>query len=353
MLAACTGGPPASGLPSQEALRPAGDAWTRAKLAARVPLDVDFVASRAAPLRVYQPDWAGPVLFAPGARPLKIPERRFSVVEGEWTVPPASPTINCSNPQEQTDGSSLWIALDGWMATYVAHVKKGGKWHAYDSSDVLQAGTESDVPCYHGGAPKSYPTSAYFWIEWSGVRNIAVTRGSRNLVVKAGDKIYVRIAAATTGPEAWQRATLSFVNETTGFYLPPRTFHSGCVDCGSPYQRRATLLGNTAEWMTEATFYDYDDPRLTNPLDDFGHVAMAGAVVTDQDGARYTAGRPGTATPNVDWMTWQAVPLSENGTLLACSRIAGPESVSFARAPYVIATPGQQGQLEPKPQRCH
>ncbi len=51
-------------------------------------------------------------------------------------------------------------------------------------------------------------------------------------------------------------------------------------------------------------------------------------------------------------MTWNGVPLDDDGTLLACSYINGARRATFDRAPYVIATPGQQGQLEPKPKNC-
>jgi hypothetical protein len=317
------------------------------------PLDATFVPQPANDIpRVYQPDWAGPVLFAPDQKPLRIPAHRFRIVEGEWIVPKARPTINCSNPHEPEDGSSLWIAIDGWSATFIAHYKKDGKWHTYPSTDILQAGTESDVPCYHGGPLRDYQTSAFFWIEWAGVRNIAVTRRHRNLIVHPGDKIYVRIEAATTGPHAWREATLWFVNETTGYALPPRTFHSGCVDCGTPFQRPAKLFGNTAEWMAEATFYDYGHKSWPNTLDDFGDVKMTRVFATDQDGVTYDLAHPAGAKLNVDWMTWNAVPLSQNGTLLACAYIDAARQATFARAPYVIATPGQQGELEPKPQNC-
>jgi hypothetical protein len=303
--------------------------------------------------RVYQPDWAGPVLFAPGQKPLRIPEHRFRVVEGEWTVPKAKPTINCSNPSEQEDGSSLWIAIDGWSATFKAHVKgKDGKWHTYPSTDILQAGTESDVPCYHGGPLSRYHTSAYFWIEWSGVRNIAVTRRHRNLTVAPGDTIRVRIEVETSGPRAWREATLTLVDTTTGYAVPPRTFESGCIDCGTPFSRPATLFGNTVEWITEATFYSAIQRSLPNTLDDFGTVEMTHVFATDQDGITYDLTHPQGALPNIDWMTWNGIPLSENGTLLACSSVAGAREATFARAPYVIATPGQQGELEPKPQHC-
>jgi hypothetical protein len=312
-----------------------------------------LVPAATAPKRVYQPDWAGPVLFAPGQISMKIPAHRFCAVEGEWIVPFAKPTINCSNRDEPTDGSSLWIALDGWSGTFKAHFKRGGKWHTYDSTDILQAGSESDVPCYHGGPLEKYKTSSYFWIEWAGVKNIPVTPHHRNLTLRPGDKIYVRIAADTSGPRAWQQATLWLVDETSGFSLPPRTFHSGCVDCGTPFARPATLFGNTAEWIVEATFYSSYKSSLPNTLDDFGNVQMTHVDATDADGRTYDLTRPLGATPNVDWMTWNGVPLSENGTLLACATIDGPREVTFARAPYAIATPGDQGKLEPKPKRCH
>ena len=302
--------------------------------------------------RIYQPDWTGPVLFAPGERPLRIPAHRFYRVEGEWTVPKALPTINCSNPNEPTDGSSLWIALDGWSATFKAHFRgKDGKWHTYDSTDILQAGSESDVPCYAGGPLSRYHTSAYFWIEWAGTKNIAVTHHHRYLALHPGDKIDLRIEAKTSGPHAWREATLSLVNETTHQNVQ-RTFRSRCIDCGTPFQRRATLFGNTAEWMVEATFYSSIHPWLPNTLDNFGSVRMSRVYATDQDGVTYDLTRPGDARLNVDWMTWNGVPLARNGTLLACSTIDGPREATFARAPYVIATPGQQGKLEPKPQHC-
>jgi hypothetical protein len=303
--------------------------------------------------RVYQPDWAGPVLFAPNQVPLRIPAHRFCAVEGEWIVPAAKPTINCYDRHEPTDGSSLWIAIDGWSATFRAHAKRrNGTWYTYPSTDILQAGSESDVPCYNGGPLEKYKTTAYFWIEWSGVRNIRVTSHRRNLPLHPGDRIYVRIAATTSGPHAWQRATLWLVNETTGVAIPPRTFDSGCIDCGTRFQRPATLFGNTAEWMTEATFYSSDNPKWPNTLDDFGNVEMARVDAIDQDGVTYDVTQPGGAIANVDWMTWNGVPLGQQGTLLACVAIDGRRKVTFERAPYAIATPGQQGNLEPKPRGC-
>jgi hypothetical protein len=312
--------------------------------------NADGLATVGAVKRIYQPDWAGPVFFAPGQKPLKIPLHRFCSVEGEWIVPKARPTINCSNKWEQTDGSSLWIAIDGWSATFKAHQKKDGKWQTYNSTDILQAGSESDVPCYHGGNPDDYPTHAYFWIEWAGTHNIRVVK-HRTLELHAGDLIDVRLVADTTGSHAWQRATLYLDNKTTGLHVV-RSFDSGCIDCGNPYQRPATLFGNTAEWIVEATFYSSDHRGLTNPLDDFGRVTMDRVTAIDDQGVTYDLTGGQGARRNIDWMTWNGVPLNEKGTLLACATIDDAHTATFARAPYVIATPGQQGKLEPKPQNC-
>ena len=81
-------------------------------------------------------------------------------------------------------------------------------------------------------------------------------------------------------------------------------------------------------------------------------MTLSDAVATDQDGIVYEPGNPGAAKPNIDWMTWDGTPLDQGGTLWACSYIDGPTTTSFVRAPYVVATPGQQGDLEPKPKHC-
>jgi hypothetical protein len=332
--------------------------WLRVVRSIRAPLDVGFLAvpapaAVATSTPAMTPDWAGAILTAPDAVAMEVPAHRFAGIEGEWIVPKARPTITCSNPSEQTDGSSLWIAIDGWMSDYIAHEKqKDGSYRTYRSADILQAGSESDVPCRRDASDASGPTSSYFWIEWSGTRNIAVTPGHTNLTVRAGDVIYVRIAAVTTGADAWKKATVWFANETTGYYIPARTFDAGCIDCGTPYQRSATLFGDTAEWMTEATFYSAQSPALPNTLDDFGNVTMTSAFAKDQTGVTYEPGRSGTASVAIDWMTWNGVGLARGGTLLACTEIADPRTLTFSRAPYVIVSPGDQGNEGPVPSPC-
>jgi Peptidase A4 family len=168
--------------------------------------------------------------------------------------------INCYFPPEQTDGSSIWIALDGWGLTL-----NTAPW-----TDILQAGTETDVPCSNGPASQS---SAYFWIEWNGTKNITTWP------VNVGDQIHVRIAATTTGPNAWQEATVYLDNLTTQ-QSRSITFHSGCLICGNP-PVPATLFGNTAEWVVETTFYSATDKCWLNTLNDFGIVQITNMSVTD------------------------------------------------------------------------
>ena len=50
--------------------------------------------------------------------------------------------------------------------------RKNGKWHTYPSTDILQAGSESDVPCYKGGPLEKYKTIRVFLDRVVGVRNI-------------------------------------------------------------------------------------------------------------------------------------------------------------------------------------
>lgn len=317
---------------------------------------------------VYQPSWAGYILYAPGYVPLQVPAARFQAIEAEWTVPSALPTINCKpvvgtdtsnggtstdagdaakKRRERTDGSSIWIALDGWGETFTD--PKGNA-----STDLLQAGTETDVGCLkEGGSPG--PASAFFWIEWDGVSNVRVTKKHLNLPVEVGDRVHVRIAVDTEGPDAWQAATVYFENETTG-YSHATHFLSGCIiynsagGCAQP-ETRATLFGNTAEGIVETTFYDFNNSQLPNTLNNFGTVTVTNFTVMDDQGNTYTPAAPGGAQQEIDWMTFNGNSLASGDTLLACAAIS-PKDVTLWRAPYKVVRPGDQGSLKPKPQTC-
>ena len=49
-------------------------------------------------------------------------------------------------------------------------------------------------------------------------------------------------------------------------------FHSGCIVCKGPDPKRATLFGNSAEWVVETTFYGTKKDPLPNTgwLAEFG-----------------------------------------------------------------------------------
>jgi hypothetical protein len=297
-------------------------------------------AQDSSPSRVYTLGWAGYVLYSPGEVNLEIPHHRFQTIEGEWIIPSALPTINCSlrnkkgQVLEPTDGSSIWVGLDGWGETYREP-------DGTPSTDILQAGSETDVPCWNG---HPQPASTYFWIEWDGTRNIPI-----NWPVDIGDQIHVRISVDTDGPDAWQSATVYLDDETTKKSYS-KSFHSGCLYkyCGKD-KVDATLFGNTAEWVVETTFYSSPLP-LT--LDNFGITKVTNISVTDNEGNVYTPATPRGGKQQIDWMTWNGTPLDDDGTLLACAAITGSQSLTLSRAPYKIVKPGDQGNLEPKPQTC-
>jgi len=276
---------------------------------------------------VYQNGWAGFILYAPDSLSPngQPPKERFKSIEAEWVVPNAAPSINCdltgwfeyggrwSNqvvvPQ---DGSSVWLGIDGWI-------------YEGERSDVLQAGSETVVNCWDG---KALPRAqASFWIEWAGTKNIPVDWP--NHVVRVGDRIHVTITAKTEGADAWQYATVTLENKTreqqTGHpHIYTKGFRSGCLTQNGQCTGHATLFGNTAEWVAEINFDEWqycperpsghscpNPQNAPNTLSNFdGSIHKFGAVevteisVTDVDGNVYTSSGYGNATPEIDWMTW-------------------------------------------------
>jgi hypothetical protein len=341
---------------------------------------------------VYQTGWAGYIFYAPGSLQSRTatPTTPFKTIEAEWIVPSAGPSINCdltgwfqnnngtwSNgvvvPQ---DGSSIWVGLDGWLSDGA----KGA------NTDILQAGTESTVDCWSAGPLPA--ASADFWIEWDGTRNIPHSDWPKP-VVDIGDLIDVTITAKTDGDDAWQYATVTLENKTreqqTGQpALYTKSFPSGCLTentskCQIPH---ATLFGNTAEWVAEINFDEWQycpeqQPKgqpcpnllwapntlsnFTDSTSEFGTVPMSNISVTDINGNIYTPGTPGTAIPEIDWMTVTGkgpevaqgqYEYAADNALLACATMTGPQSMLLARAPYSVVEVGDQGQIPYKPLTC-
>jgi peptidase A4-like protein len=311
------------------------------------------VAQPPVPATTWQCCWAGYVLYPQGQVPLVPPSNPFTIIEGEWVVPNAAPTIDCSDLSEQTDGSSIWVALDGWSDTFRDP-------NGTADTDILQAGTETDVPCWATDPPTGpQPATAYFWIEWDGLANIPVAPGKQTVPVPIGDTVHVRISVDTT---TWQQATVFFEDKTPGGQINQTyttTFPSGCL---APYYcgpkngvRYATLFGNSAEWIVETTFYaTQQQPNLPNTLDNFGTVQMTKMSVTDINGNVYSPDSSLNAKQEIDWMSWTGNGdiTATGNALLACAAVTAPHSMTLSRAPYTITYPGGQGRLEPKPQNC-
>lgn len=143
-------------------------------------------------------NWSGAAVFAPANKPYRF-------VGGQWTVP---------SPNAPADGSyyaSEWVGIDGW-----------------NSSDVLQAGTETQIT-------KIWfitATQVYTWWEWFPAGEVKIS----NLPVSPGDVMYCLICADST-----THATVSFSNQSTGVGTR--------FDIAAP--SRTALTGNVAEWIVE------------------------------------------------------------------------------------------------------
>jgi hypothetical protein len=158
-------------------------------------------------------NWSGAVDFSAKGKP-------YRWVAGQWTVP---------NPHAPGSGAyyaSEWVGIDGW-----------------GSSDVLQAGTETQVTHVLWFTV----ANVYTWWEWFPAGEVAIT----NLPVSPGDVMYCLICVNST-----TSATVYFSNQATGV----STSFTITAPSGT------TLAGNSAEWVVErptvngsvASLTDYD-----------------------------------------------------------------------------------------------
>jgi hypothetical protein len=143
-------------------------------------------------------NWSGATVFSSAGKP-------YGFVGGQWTVP---------SPNSTADGvyyASEWVGIDGW-----------------NSSDVLQAGTETQITKVLFITIKQ----VYTWWEWFPAGEVKIN----NLPVSAGDVVYCLICADTA-----THATVYFTNQSQGvgtrFEITP------------PSGTR--LTGNVAEWIVE------------------------------------------------------------------------------------------------------
>ena len=143
-------------------------------------------------------NWSGAVQFSPARKPYRF-------VGGQWTVP---------SPNTKTDGgywASEWVGIDGW-----------------NSSDVLQAGTETQITKIWFITSRQ----VYTWWEWFPAGEVRIS----NLPVAAGDLMYCLICADST-----THATVYYSNQSEGVGTR--------FDITAP--SKTTLIGNVAEWIVE------------------------------------------------------------------------------------------------------
>jgi hypothetical protein len=156
-------------------------------------------------------NWSGAAVFAPANKPYRF-------VGGQWTVP--SPNA----PSDGTYYASEWVGIDGW-----------------NSSDVLQAGTETQITKIWFFTA----TQVYTWWEWFPAGEVKIS----NLPVSPGDVMYCLICADST-----THATVSFSNQSTGVGTR--------FDITAP--GRTALTGNVAEWIVERPTVNGSVANLTD-----------------------------------------------------------------------------------------
>jgi hypothetical protein len=177
-------------------------------------------------------NWAGQALYNPvsGFGP-----GSYTEILGQWVVSAVQQAIGtCDNG---TDVSATWIGIDGTNG----------------SSDVLQAGTESDASCSFGTTSGNY----YAWFEWYPGDEFQVT----NFAVYPGAPVFVVVTAtsAVTGS-----ATL--VNLQSNQYTT--------VGISAPSGTQ--LTGDSAEWIVERPALGNNN-KLGN-LADYGMIWMSSEI---------------------------------------------------------------------------
>src|SRR3984957_17934498 len=150
----------------------------------------------------------------------------FSGIATEVVVPTAIEAFGvCS---ASADYASSWVGIDGVL-----------------SDDVLQAGIEFDAVCFDGVTATLYSP----WFEWYPSSEIRIT----NLPIAAGDDYFVEVWN-TSATQAYAYLVNENADEAViiGFNPPSGT----------------KLVGNSAEWITEAPNSNGATATLTNYIAD-------------------------------------------------------------------------------------
>lgn len=175
-------------------------------------------------------NWSGAAVFAPANKPYRF-------VGGQWTVP--SPNA----PADGTYYASEWVGIDGW-----------------NSSDVLQAGTETQITKIWFFTA----TQVYTWWEWFPAGEVKIS----NLPVSPGDVMYCLICADST-----THALVMFSNQSTGVGTR--------FDITAP--SRTALAGNVAEWIVERPTVNGSVASLTDYAACYFDECIAGGSLNFDD----------------------------------------------------------------------
>jgi hypothetical protein len=206
------------------------------------------------PAMAYSTNWAGLALLGPAR---SFGTSSFYAMWGQFNVPIGEQQFGvCTGG---TEYSATWVGMDGSPGT---------------SSDVVQAGTESDAYCAGGVTYPDY----YAWYEWYP----AYTQEIDNFPVSPGQDISVEVTAGAT------TAAVFMTNQTTNQF----------VAIGFDAPAGTSFIGNSAEWVVErpevnnvlGTLANYvtqfiaDTVVLIDPAHDtplFGGAGGDGTTVTD------------------------------------------------------------------------
>lgn len=199
----------------------------------------------------YSDNWSGPVDFS-GATSYNSTST-FYYILSDFVVPVAEQAIGACTGSWDYEVS--WVGIDG-----------------DGSSDVLQAGTQSDAYC--SGSTKA--TFYSFWYEWYPYGWVDVS----NFPVTAGDDVFV---------EVWHTSA------TQGYAYMVNYQTNQAVEIGFTAPSGTKLVGNSAEWIVERPSVG-TLATLTNYISDY----FSDCYAYTENGAQYTPGNAGTLFDMLD-----------------------------------------------------
>jgi len=190
-------------------------------------------------------NWSGYAVTAKSGKNGAFTKNK-SAIYAEWVVPVAQQAFGVCNGGY--DYSSQWIGFDG-----------------FNSSDVLQAGTEVDAYC-SGGSTNTFYSA---WYEWYPYDETRVTSPD----VQPGDLM---------GAEVWYTTAAPYGNA----YLVNYTLQQAATYAFNP-PAGTTYVGNSAEWIVERPGVNGGLANLTNYVADpfnFDYATYAKSTVYPSKG---------------------------------------------------------------------